>query len=207
MIVFKYDTGEIERIYNLKKDFLKSDFIIIDNEIQNDISSDWDYTKARISVVGILLKNNIEIYVAESEDDKEFKDKVRERLKILINTGKIYSFNKFMEMGNFKGDLDFDIEINEIKPFNAKGWSKDRFFKELQSNNIVLSFNVYDPFEGNSSLCVDNWEEYLKTKNVDKLKQIVFHNINCLVKENLILKHNSYFKENYKTNEKNWLVV
>jgi len=206
MKIFYYNTNQIEGLYNLRNNFLKSPFIIIDNEIQNDISKDWVYENGKLSVVGFLFDNKIEIYVSETEDDKEFKIHLTKRLKDLSINNNLYSFNKYMEMGNFKGDLNIDIKINEIKPFNAKGWNKDRFFNELQEQNIIPRFKVYDPFESDAGLCVTFWEDYLKTKDTDKLKQIVIHNINCLIKESLILKHRSFFTENYEINERNWLV-
>ena len=202
---YTYSTNRLEELYGLPKDFLRSDVVIVDNEIQNDISENWNYMEAKICVTGILFQNKIEIIVAEEEDDTEFKEFVKKRLKDL-SSHKMFAFNKYMEIGNFKGDLKIDVEIDEIKPFNGKGWNKDRFFKVLQDKSIVPKFNVQDPFKGDACLCIEKWDYYLTYNDDQYLKQIMLHNMNCLIKETMILKNKDYFKRNYSVNDRNWII-
>lgn len=202
---YSYDVGKLEELYGLDKGFLHSDVVIIDNEIQNDISDGWIYANAKICVVGILFKDKIEIFCAEYDDDTKFKDAVKQRLNEL-KAEKFYAFNKYMEMGNFQGDMNFKIEIHEIKPFNAQGWNKDKFFQTLHENHIIPIFKVFDPFNGNAGLCIDRWGKYLSMNDICYLKEIVLHNINCLLKERVILSNKQYFIDNYSINDKGWLI-
>jgi len=202
---FNYNVTDIEKEYGVSQGFFSNDFIIIDNEIQNDISSDWDYLKGKISVVGILYLDNIKIFVAEEENDVDFKNAVKEEINRLGKFAYIYAFNNKMEMGNFKGDMDFDVPIKEIKPFNARGWNKDKFYTELRKRNQIPDKKIIDIFDGDAGHCIPNWEEYLKTGNFDLMMNIVSHNINCLLKESVILKNQVFFKENWEVNERGWM--
>lgn len=203
---FTYNVVEIEREYGVPIGTFSNDFIIIDNEIQNDISADWDYLKGKVNVVGILYLDLIKIFVAEEENDEEFKNAVREEINRLGDFAYIYAFNNKMEMGNFKGDMDFDVPIREIKPFNAKGWNKDKFYNELRKRNQIPDIKIIDVFNGNAGLCIPNWKKYLETGNFDYMMDIVSHNINCLLKESVILKNKHFFKMNWKVDKNNFMV-
>jgi len=203
---FNYNVSDIEKEYGVDTGFFANDFIIIDNEIQNDISADWDYKKAKINVVGILYLDTIKTFVAEEEDDKEFKQAVKDEINRLGKFAYMYAFNNKMEMGNFEGDMDFEVPIREIKPFNAKGWNKDRFYNELRKRNQIPDKKIIDIFDGDAGLCIDRWEKYLKEDEINHLMDIVSHNINCLLKESVILKHKQFFKKNWEINERGWMV-
>lgn len=203
---FTYNVVEIEREYGVPIGTFSNDFIIIDNEIQNDISADWDYLKGKVNVVGILYLDLIKIFVAEEENDEEFKNAVRDEINRLGDFAYIYAFNNKMEMGNFKGDMDFDVPIREIKPFNAKGWNKDKFYNELRKRNQIPDIKIIDVFNGNAGLCIPNWKKYLETGNFDYMMDIVSHNINCLLKESVILKNKHFFKMNWKVDKNNFMV-
>jgi len=202
---FTYQVADIEKEHGVSKGFYSNEFIIIDNEIQNDISADWDYKKAKICVVGILYLDTIKIFVAEEEDDKGFKQAVIDEINKLGKLAYLFAFNNKMEMGNFEGDMDFDVPIREIKPFNARGWNKDRFYNELRKRNQIPDKKIIDIFDGDAGLCITNWEEYVKTDNFDLMMNVVSHNINCLLKESVILKHKHYFKKNWEINARGWL--
>ena len=206
MIVFDYKLEEFEKLYKVTSGFFSNNSIIVDNELMNDISEDWDYEKGKPCVVGILHKDFIKILVAEKENDKAFKDSVIYYLHKLGESAMLYAFNKYVEMGNFKGFMKTRIPIEEIKPFNAKGWNKDKFFTILVDNKVIPFVIIKDVFKGNAGMCIIRWEEYLRTGNKTCLYDIVSHNINCLLKESVILKNRSYFIENYKVDKKGWLI-
>ena len=183
-----------------------NDNVIVDNEIANDISSDWDYEKGVPVVVGILHKDKIVIFIKENEDDILFNKEVVFTLQQLAKKNKIYGFNYKFEQGNFKGQFGFDLDMAEIKPFRAKGWNKDRFFDELLAKEVIPDCGITDIFDGDASLCPVNWIKYQQTGQFEYMLNIVKHNMNCLLKESVILNHKDYFLENYKINEKGWLV-
>jgi hypothetical protein len=208
MIVFNFDLRELEDFYNVHDFFFQLDNnkAIIDNELMNDISPDWKYEEGKICCTGILYDRSITIYIAEESYDLDFKNEVSSELVRLSSDNLLFAFNKFMENGNFKGDLSINISINEIKPFNAKGWNKERFFKELKDNNKIPDIDIFDPFYGDSGLCVNAWKDYLQKKDLDQLKNIVAHNLNCLLKEAIILKHRQYFRDNWEIDDKNFML-
>lgn len=203
---FNYDLKPIEKEYGVPEGFFSNDNAIIDNEIMNDISDDWNYEKAKISVTGILYRDKITIYLAENEEDLDFKNELSSVLVKLNGDVEMFALNKFMEIGNFKGDLCLDIEIKEIKPFNAKGFNKDRFFEELKKAKVIPDIEIYDVFKGDSGLCVTRWKEYIETKDFDLVMNIVSHNINCLLKESVIQKNKQFFLDNWEVDEKNFML-
>ena len=192
-----YLVKDFETEYKTPEGFFQNDIVIIDNEIQNDISPNWDYETGKISVVGILLGTQIMMFVAENEDDIDFKTEVRYQLEKLKHSKMFYAFNNKMEMGNFKGYMAYDLEIQEIKPFNAKGWNKDRFYNTLKDRKVIPDIEIKDVFKGDAGLCVTKWQEYIKTKDEQHLMDIVSHNINCLLKESVIYKNRQYFLDNW----------
>jgi len=177
----------------------KSDSVIVDNEIMNDISDDWDYYKGKICLTGMLYEDVIEIYIAESENDADFKIEVSSRLEELHETGmRIYALNNKFELGTFAGNLGCSCVIEEIRTFKGKGSSKDNMFSVLNKHGIINA-EVRDVLNGDSAKCVDLWKDYKKTGNFLSLLTIAVHNINCLVKESIILKNKQWFIDNVKT--------
>ena len=185
--------------------YSKEGITIVDNEICNDISPDWIYENGLPIVVGFLNYDMIKIFVAESDNDKEFEKTVCDYLNKYSSVSQLFAFNKFMEMGNFKGAFGYNLEINEIKPFNAKGWNKEKFFQTLIDKAVIPFVKIEDPFKGDSGLCIKSWGKYIITGNSKHLMDIVKHNINCLLKESIILKNRQYFLDNYKINSRGWL--
>ena len=111
-----------------------------------------------------------------------------------------------MEMGNFKGMWKILTKIKEIKPFKAKGWSKDNFYNELIAKKVIKDCNILDPYESDASRCIYDWNRFQRTNQIEYALNIVKHNINCLLKESVILNHKKYFLDNYHINEKGWLI-
>jgi hypothetical protein len=206
--VFNFDLRELEEFYGVDDFFfqIEDNKAIVDNELKNDIAPDWDYSKGKICCTGILYNRSITIFISEDKYDIDFKNDVTNQLVKLSGDNLLFAFNKFMEEGNFAGDLCLGIEINEIKPFNAKGWNKDRFFEELKKNKIIPDIDIFDPFFGDAGLCIVRWQDYLKDKNDEHLKNIVAHNLNCLLKEALILKYRQFFINNWEVDEKNFML-
>jgi hypothetical protein len=200
MKVFRYKTTEFHPkiFYN--------DNVIVDNEIANDIAPHWDYTKGIPVVTGMLYQDQAVIFVADSVDDEQFKAHVMGNLSMMFAKADLYSFNANMEIGNFKGAWDFDIKINEIKPFKAKGWNKDRFYNELVGHRVIPDTQILDPFGGDAGQCVVYWERYWDTHKNEFLMKIVLHNLNCLLKESVILNNIAYFKREYQTDKNGFLV-
>lgn len=205
MIRYTYGVDKLEEMYGLPDGFLESDSVIIDNELSKDIAPDWKYEEAEVCVVGFLFKKKIEILCAESSNDEDFKKSVRNKLDLFKNQ-KMFAFNKHMEIGNFSGYFGIDVKIEEIKPFKVKGWNKDYCFKELIDKNAIPKFNVIDPLNGKGILCFDRWEKFQKTKDEKHLKDIVMHNMNCLIKEKIILDNKKYYQDNYEIDSRGWLV-
>jgi hypothetical protein len=166
---------------------------IVDNEIRNNIveDGDWKYEKADIICCGIYGVDEIEILFREKEDDVE--DYKKELIKLLDKyKDNLYAFNKSMENGNFKGFLNKDYQVKEIKAFNGKGWNKQKFFVELLSDNkIPLIKMPIDPLEDDSGLCITYYEkeDYMK---------IIIHNLADLFKQYYILINKEYLRDKYK---------
>lgn len=205
--ICEYDVKDIEKKYKVPEGTFQNDFVIIDNETQNNIAPDWDYTKAKISIVGLLYKNKVKIFIAEKENDKEFKTSIKKELNKLKKQSNIYAFNNNMELGNFKGDFeDYEIIIHEIKPFNGRGWNKDKFYYTLRLAQEIPDVIINDPFKGDGGKCIDSWVKFQETKDIKYMKEAIIHNLNCLLKESIILKHNLFFKKNWLIDEKNFFI-
>ena len=199
MKVFKFRTGRWH------KEQFNNSHIIIDTLLSNDISLDWDYTKGKVICVGFIYKDNVNVYLAESENDEELKTSIRKYL--VLNSGAdLYSFNKDMETGNFKGMWDILVHIKEIKPFRAKGWNRDRFYNELILKKQIDDVGIYDPYGSDSIRSVRDYAMYNRTGQIEYALKVVQHNISCLLKESVILNHRQYFLDNYPINERGWLI-
>ena len=202
-----YDLSIIEDSYNVHRGFFCNDKVIVDNELMNDISMAWDYTTGKICVSGFLMGDKLNIFVAEGDDFKEFKGAVINKLDSIISSGKkLYSFNRFMEMGNFEGYFAYKVNIDEIKPFNARGWNKDRFFNALIYEGVVQKVVIKDIFGGDGGKSVKYWKLFVKTGNSQFLMDIVSHNINCLLKESIILKNKQWFLDDYEVDNNNFML-
>lgn len=206
MRYFTYKLKDMEAMYHAPEGFFDNEAVIIDNELQNDIAPDWDYTKGKISVTGILHLDYIVIFVAEKETDDEFKMVVTDEIAKLGRVAPMFAFNRNMEQGNFKGDFGYEIPINEIKPFNAKGWNKDKFFQTLRKRKAIPDIEIKDIFKGDANRCIDNWNKYQRTGDFQQMMDIVSHNINCLLKESVIQKHKDWFWNNYDIDSKGFMV-
>ena len=196
--------------YNTKyfhADLFNNDNCIIDNEICNDISKDWNYLEGVPIVVGFLHKNQIDIFLAETPDDKEFEEGVKSFIrKKVMDSVDLYSFNKHMEIGNFKGAWNITVDIKEIKPFMGRGWTKDKFYNELIAREVISDCKIVDVFQGDASLCITKYNKFLETGKIEYALEIVKHNMNCVLKESVILKHQNYFRNNYQVDERGWVV-
>jgi hypothetical protein len=194
-----FQTPILEQHYKLPTGLFQfNNHAIVDNEISNDISDDWDYLKGKPVCVGVLTKDSIEIYLAESPNDNDFHIVVMDKLLLLAEKGFLYSFNAEMEHGNFKGNFGIDIPVQEIKPFKGKGWNKDRFFQELINRKVIPTVKIFDPLNGESSRAVSEWKNYLANPaSPNPLLKIAFHNLACLLKEIIILKNKEFFQKNW----------
>lgn len=170
---------------------LNSKYVIVDNEISNDISTpkgDWNYELADITVVGVLYENKI-IQIYNDGNPTMFREEIKLILSKLPQP--FHALNKNMEHGNFLGFLDEHYEIEEIKPFLGRGWSKNRFFTELIGMGLIQEPVPGDPFKGDSRLAIDEWKK-------GNIQAVLDHNTNCLYKEYHILMNKDAIIEKYK---------
>lgn len=201
-----YLLEDFEKKYNVPQGFFANNSVIVDNELGNDISDDWDYEKGKIIITGILHKDKIYMYVKEGNQDTEFKTAICRKLLDLGSTVPIHAFNKNFEIGNFKGDFDCEIEINEIKPFNAKGWTKDRFFEELRKRKKIPDIKMRDALGNDGGKCPGKWKEYIETQDFQHMMDIVSHNLGCLLKESVIMKHRDFFLNNWELDKRGFML-
>lgn len=182
---------------------INSEFVVVDNEIANDISSenscDWRYGEADIICMGILHKDTIKIYFRKKgEDLEEYKKQIKEEL----DKHKVfYAFNKNMEFGNFKGFLGKEYPVEEIKAMNGKGWNKQKFFDELINDGKINSSLIpNDPLKDNSGECISCYEK-------EDYESIIVHNTADLIKQAILLENKNYFLEKYKDqiDERGWI--
>ena len=206
MIKQTFNIYEFEKAYKVDDGTFFSDVAIVDNELMNDIAENWNYEEGQIAVTGVLFQDVITIFIAEKEDDEDFKREVVDFLIKISSQTKLYAFNNKMEMGNFKGNLDYEVKINEIKPFRAKGWNKDKFFHTLIDDKVIKNIAISDVFDGDGAKCITSWKKYIKTGEEGNLSDIISHNINCLLKECIILKNRNYFFDNYECDKNNFML-
>jgi len=201
-----YLVEDFEAKNNAPKGFFCNASAIVDNELGNDISDDWDYQKGKIVVTGILHRDQIFMFIKDSEDDEDFGKEVCRKLLEIGCKVPLYAFNRNFEIGNFKGDFNCEIEIKEIKPFNARGWNKDRFYNELRKRNAIPNINLRDALNGDAKECPNKWGKYIKTNDFQHVMDIVSHNLSCLLKESVILKNKDYFWNNWKIDDNGFMV-
>jgi hypothetical protein len=134
--------------------------------------------------------NEIVILFREKEDDiEQYKEKIKTALQGYAH---FYAFNRSMEYGNFKGFLGKEYDVREIKAFNGKGWSKERFVIELVQDKLVVHECIpIDPLENDSKQCIDCYAK-------GDYEKIITHNIVDLIKQAHLLKHKDYLLNKYK---------
>ncbi len=204
MIYLEIDLNLLEQITGAEHGLFHSTVAIVDNEIANDISSNWDYASAEIITTGVLYKDTATILLADKKDDKVFRKVTIMKLKEFAKRTELYALNRFMEQGNFKGFFGIDLDIKEIKPFKGKRWNKDRFFLTLVETGMIKPFALKDPLTHGGE-CIAEWAEFLRTGKKEHLYKIAGHNLNCLVKESIILKNKSYLQSLVKINKDGWV--
>lgn len=205
MIIKDLELEAMEILYQVPKGFFDSEHVIVDFEITNDLKPDWIYAKGKPCHVGFLYKNKIIMYLAESEDDQDYIKKVQEYMK--NNEAKVFAFNHDFESAILKNFFDIQyVDVHEISPFKGKFWNKEKFYQELIKEGQIEKLKLEDPLDFDGGKCPEMWEQYIATKNKEFLEKIAGHNLNCLLKESLILKHHTFFTENYNINKKGWLV-
>jgi len=179
---------------------IKTNVPIVDNEISNDISFNWDYLKGIPHCIGIFYKDEIiQLIFTKDESEEDFK---RQALKILETLPQpLLAFNLNMEVGNFLGYFGKRFNIEEIKPFNGRGSSKDACFEHLSKNDMIpkevsdiLHSNVIDGRE---------MEKAFQDNEYDKISE---HNHNCLIKEFCIMQNKDWFLKNFKISSSGWLI-
>mgnify|MGYP001828743485 CR=1 FL=1 len=203
MRIFNFKVSDFEKEYDAPEGLFQSEHAIVDNEIANNLAPDWDYTKADIICTGILQNAEMTIFLREEEDTAQFK----EALKLNLNKDVTYhAFNRNMEFGNFVGFLDKELLVKEIKPFKAKGWNKEAFFEQLMRDEVIPKVKIYDPFLGDGGQCIVSWKIYLQSNDNEELMKVVMHNVNCLLKEAVILKHKDHFEKNWRIDNKGFML-
>ncbi len=204
MIIKDLELEAFEVLYGVSKGFFDNDNIITDIEISNNLAPDWDYKKAKPICVGFLLKNKITIFIAESDNDIEFNSSVKKFVS--ANSDNHWSFNKNFEQTIFNSVFNINYaNIKEIKPFFAKFWTKDKFFKELIRENVIDKIEFQGDSEDKAKYTIA-WDNYLETKDKEYLNKIAIYCMNNLFTESIIQKNLNFFKENYNINKKGWLV-
>ena len=152
---------------------------IVDVEIGNDISPDWDYTKSDVITFGYIQVNNVTIIQREKTDKiEDFKKEIK---KIMETLPTCYSFNFRMEKGSLDGFVGIKYFFEEIKPWKGKGWNKDAFFKEVQKITRIDD-EIICPFDGDGGKVQDAY-------TMEKYDEIIAHNLTCLTKEAYIMKY------------------
>lgn len=205
MIIKDLELKAFEILYQVPKGFFDNEHLIVDFEITNDISDNWDYNKGNPCCAGFLQGNKIIMYLAEDEHDQDFIQAVQKCMK--DNSEKVFALNNNFESAIFQSYFDIQyVEVHEIKPFKAKYWNKEKFYKELIKEEQIPQLLLEDPLDFDGKKVPVMWEKYKETGDKDYLEKIAGHNLNCLLKESLILKHNIFFKQNYNINKKGWLV-
>jgi len=205
MIIKDLELEAFEILYQVPKGFFDCEHVIVDFEIINDLKPDWIYKNGKPCVAGFLHKNKIMMYLAESEQDQDFIKKIQEVMK--DNSERVFALNSEFESAIFQGFFDIQyVEVHEIQPFKGKFWNKEKFFRELVKYEVIPKLELEDPLSTEGEKCPVMWSKYIETGDKDYLEQIAGHNLNCLLKESVILKNIQFFNENYNVNKKGWLV-
>jgi len=183
---------------------INSPFVIVDNEISNDVSdkydpSTWYYEQADIVCMGVLVGDKIKIFFREKQEDIDlFKKQIKEELDKYET---IYAFNRSMEFGNFKGFLGKEYNVEEIKAFKGSGWNKQKFFEVLIADGkIEPSLIPKDPLEKNSEKCISCYAE-------EDYETIIIHNKADLIKQAILMKNKDYLLKKFEAriNKNGWI--
>ncbi len=165
---------------------------IVDVEISNDISSNWDSSKGEISVAGFLVDNEITQFLLINKSKLgEFRNQINDFLST-VTEKQLYAFNIKMETGCFEKLLSKSLVFREIKPknFRAKGFNKDYCFGYLIKQDIISKDFIWfeDPLKGNGRLCMNCW-------SAGEFEKVRLHNVCCLLKEAKILQHKDFLEK------------
>lgn len=201
---FDYNVTDLESSYGVETGFFFSTEAIVDIELSNDISSDWNYEKGEIGVFGAIYQDTISIFVCEGLNDKEFfKNEIINFLDKI--NGKIYSFGQEFESGAIKGFFGVDLseKFAEIKPFKGKGWNRDKFYQWLVEQDITP--NVTDIYDGDVKKPLQDYQKYVNNRDLNALTNLQSHNLNDLLKEAVILKHRDKFFESFIINDRGFM--
>ncbi|MBU2476967.1 hypothetical protein KKG83_05855 [Candidatus Micrarchaeota archaeon] len=177
---------------------------IVDNEIRNNLvdpaTGKWDYEKALLSVVGVWNKNKITQISLRKGNEEKFKDKLK---KLLDGFNELHAFNRLMENGNFKGYLNKEYCIKEIKLVKGKGITKEFLFNLLLKNAIpkeeIELTDLNDPLEGNHHKMMEFYEKN-RFNEIEKANRI------CLTKEFFIKKYSEWLLKNMNLDKNNWII-
>jgi len=206
MFKHEYKLRDIELLYGFEEGSLNFNGVVIDNETGNDLRDfDWDYTKANITITGFLFDDKIEILVKSEDNDEEFLEAVKSRLDSFKKSNQeMFAFNYNMEQGNFEGTFGVTYPISEIKVLKCKK-GKQWFYEKVKQS--VKFGEIHDPLKTNARKCVNIWHEYIRTKDHHVLSEAIQHNLACLIKERLIIKHKEIFADgtNFPLNDNGWL--
>lgn len=176
-----------------------ADYVIVDNEISNDISvpvGDWKYEEGKIICCAVLFEDQINYILKEKTDTEE--DYKKELINLLSQFPMMFAFNRNMEWGNFMGFLGKNYHIEEIKAFKGKGKNKEWFFQELIKDKIIDEEPI-DPLKDDSKQVLDCYSR-------EDYDSIILHNKADVIKQYWILKYRPYLINKYKSriNKDGW---
>lgn len=199
MFRFVYDTESFENTFKLPNGSLFSHDCIIDLELLNDIAPKWIYSEGKPCAVGLLYENRMTIYVAETDDDKQFKAAVWEALQQQAKISKLYAFNEQYIGGVLKALFDgFSFPFKELAPIHGSGWTKDKCYKVLRLYSILSGDKeIYDNYGGERTLSVEYFAQWLETGDSQHLRDISQHILTNLVRQSLIHRHRDFFAKQY----------
>jgi len=165
---------------------------IVDVEVSNSLA-EWknDYSKSKISMVGIFHKNKIKQIVL-LEDKEAFKDKIIFEINNLLKKhSAIFALNNNFEHESLLALTGVKFNVEDVRiPIFQRHRKDDLYNMLIQLKNCDP---IHDPFNGDGGMCVKRYNEYIATKNEEMLQECLAHNKNCLLKENAILKNKDFF--------------
>lgn len=179
-------------------------YVIVDNEIRNNLvnpaTGKWDYEKALLCVVGVWKGNKITQISLRKGNEEKFKEEI---IKLLDEFDELHAFNQSMEQGNFRGYLNRNYKVKEIKEVKGKGLTKEFLFNLLRDKAIAREelelADLNDPLEGNH-------KEIMSYYKSGRFQEIEKANRVCLTKEFFIKKYSDWFFRNLKLDKNNWLI-
>ena len=197
MRYFEFKLDDLCKAHNVPKGFFSCGKEIINVQLGNDISKDWDYSKGKAVIVAIMNDEVCKIPAKESfgKDDNDVLD---ERFFDIVNKiliGDYWAFNKvfhyYVCKANFK-----PVSISEIKPFKGKGCNRDWFVQKLIEAKQIPQIKIFDPLQERQ--VAQAYQRYVATGKEMLLMDIVSHALASCLKDALILKHHKYFQDNFE---------